>query len=100
VAQRATLSQDGVLQSLSFYVRMTGGQLRLGVYDATVRQAVLAGSLRKCHHHLTLTVAHDIHDHPPTIFREAVAAWPRLMVELGTRAGISTRTSPARAPQT
>jgi predicted O-methyltransferase YrrM len=33
----------------------------------------------------------DIHDHLPTIFAEAVAARPRLMVELGTRGGVSTR---------
>jgi chitodextrinase len=35
LAQQATLSQTATLQSLSFYVRTTGGNLRLGVYDAT-----------------------------------------------------------------
>jgi len=35
LAQKATLSQTATLQSLSFYVRTTGGKLRLGVYDAT-----------------------------------------------------------------
>jgi len=35
VAQQATLSQTATIQSLSFYVRTTGGNLVLGVYDAT-----------------------------------------------------------------
>jgi hypothetical protein len=34
-AQSAKLSQAGTLQSLSFYVRRTGGKLRLGLYDAS-----------------------------------------------------------------
>jgi predicted O-methyltransferase YrrM len=33
----------------------------------------------------------DIHDHLPTIFLEAVRAQPKLIVELGTRGGLSTR---------
>jgi cephalosporin hydroxylase len=33
----------------------------------------------------------DIHDHLGLIFAEAVAAQPRLIVELGTRGGVSTR---------
>ena len=33
----------------------------------------------------------DVHDHLGTIFGEAVATRPRLIVELGTRDGISTR---------
>lgn len=37
------------------------------------------------------SAASDIHDHLGTIFGEAVAARPRLIVELGTRDGISTR---------
>src|SRR5947209_1236539 len=37
------------------------------------------------------TAASDIHDHLPTIFGETVAVRPRLIVELGTREGISTR---------
>jgi predicted O-methyltransferase YrrM len=37
------------------------------------------------------TAGSDIHDHLATIFGEAVAAQPRLIVELGTRQGISTR---------
>src|SRR5262252_3548432 len=36
------------------------------------------------------TASSDIHDHLATIFGEAVAARPRLIVELGTRDGIST----------
>ena len=35
LVQQATLAQAGTLQSLSFYVTSAGGQLRLGVYDAT-----------------------------------------------------------------
>lgn len=35
LAQRATLTTRGTLQSLSFYVGNPDGQLRLGVYDAT-----------------------------------------------------------------
>lgn len=35
LAQQATLSQAGTLQSLSFYVTTAAGNLRLGVYDAT-----------------------------------------------------------------
>jgi hypothetical protein len=35
VAQSATLTQDGGLISLSFYVTTTGGELRLGLYDST-----------------------------------------------------------------
>jgi hypothetical protein len=35
--------------------------------------------------------ASDMHDHLGTIFREAIAARPRLIVELGTRGGVSTR---------
>jgi hypothetical protein len=34
-AQKTTLAQAAVLQSLSFYVTTAGGQLRLAVYDAT-----------------------------------------------------------------
>ena len=34
LAQQATLSQPGTLQSLSFYVTTASGNLRLGVYDA------------------------------------------------------------------
>ena len=37
------------------------------------------------------TASSDIHDHLPRIFGEAVAAQPRLIVELGTRDGVSTR---------
>jgi hypothetical protein len=37
------------------------------------------------------TASSDIHDHLPRIFGEAVAVRPRLMVELGTRDGVSTR---------
>lgn len=37
------------------------------------------------------TASSDIHDHLATIFGETVAARPRLIVELGTRDGISTR---------
>jgi hypothetical protein len=37
------------------------------------------------------TASSDIRDHLGTIFWEAVAAQPRLIVELGTRGGISTR---------
>lgn len=33
----------------------------------------------------------DIHDHLGVLFAEAVAARPRLIVELGTRGGVSTR---------
>jgi parallel beta-helix repeat protein len=35
IAQKATLSQTAVLQSISFYVRVARGNLVLGVYDAT-----------------------------------------------------------------
>jgi Right handed beta helix region/Purple acid Phosphatase, N-terminal domain/Pel9A-like, right handed beta helix region len=35
VAQSATLSTSATLQTLSFYVTTAGGNLRLGVYDAT-----------------------------------------------------------------
>ena len=35
LAQQATLGQTATIQSLSFYVRTTGGNLRLGIYDAT-----------------------------------------------------------------
>lgn len=35
LAQQATLTQAGTLESLSFYVTTAGGQLRLGVYDAS-----------------------------------------------------------------
>jgi cephalosporin hydroxylase len=46
------------------------------------------------------TSASDMHDHLGTIFREAVAARPRLIVELGTRGGISTRALLAAAELT
>src|SRR3990167_5428984 len=35
IAQQATLSQTATIQSLSFYVTTAGGDLRLGIYDAT-----------------------------------------------------------------
>jgi len=35
VAQSASLSQSGTLQSLSFYVSQASGKLRLGLYDAS-----------------------------------------------------------------
>lgn len=35
IAQRATLAQPGTLQSLSFYVTVAGGKLRLGLYDVS-----------------------------------------------------------------
>lgn len=35
LAQQATLTQSGTLTSISFYVKTAGGNLRLGVYDAT-----------------------------------------------------------------
>ena len=35
LAQKATLSQTATIQSLSFYVRVAAGNLRLGIYDAT-----------------------------------------------------------------
>lgn len=35
VTQSATLSQTATIQSLSFYVTTAGGNLRLGIYDAT-----------------------------------------------------------------
>jgi hypothetical protein len=34
LAQNATLANAGTLQSLSFYVRVIGGDLRLGIYNA------------------------------------------------------------------
>jgi hypothetical protein len=33
VAQQVTLSQSATIQSLSYYVATTGGQLRLGIYN-------------------------------------------------------------------
>jgi hypothetical protein len=36
VAQRVTLSQSATIQSLSYYVSTTGGQLRLGIYTNSV----------------------------------------------------------------
>src|SRR3990167_6710997 len=35
IAQQATLSQTATIQSLSFYVTTAGGDLRLGIYDAS-----------------------------------------------------------------
>jgi hypothetical protein len=35
LAQNATLSQTATIRSLSFYVTVAGGNLRLGIYDAT-----------------------------------------------------------------
>ena len=35
VAQNTTLSQTATIQSLSFYVTVAGGNLPLGIYDAT-----------------------------------------------------------------
>jgi hypothetical protein len=35
VVQDATLSQTATIQSLSFYVSLADGELRLGIYDAT-----------------------------------------------------------------
>src|SRR5262245_4182883 len=35
LAQQATLGQTATIQSLSFYVTTAGGNLRLGIYDAT-----------------------------------------------------------------
>jgi hypothetical protein len=35
IAQNASLAQTATIQSLSFYVTVAGGNLRLGVYDAT-----------------------------------------------------------------
>ncbi len=37
------------------------------------------------------TAASDIHDHLGTLFYETVSVRPRLIVELGTRGGVSTR---------
>lgn len=42
----------------------------------------------------------EIHDHLPTLFAEAVGAQPRLIVELGTRGGQSTRALLAAAELT
>src|SRR5258708_17983024 len=42
----------------------------------------------------------DIHDHLGTLFYETVVAGPRLVVELGTRGGLSTRALLAAAEQT
>ena len=44
--------------------------------------------------------ASDIHDHLGTLFYEAVSARPRLIVELGTRGGVSTRALLAAADVT
>lgn len=46
------------------------------------------------------TASSDIHDHLGTIFYEAVSAQPRLIVELGTRGGVSTRALLAAAEVT
>ena len=35
LAQQATLGQTATILSMSFYVRTAGGNLRLGIYDAT-----------------------------------------------------------------
>src|SRR5215471_14832452 len=43
------------------------------------------------------TTPSDIRDHIGTIFCEAIASRPRLLVELGTRGGVSTRTLLAAA---
>jgi hypothetical protein len=42
----------------------------------------------------------DIHDHLGTLFYETVVAQPRLIVELGTRGGLSTRALLAAADMT
>jgi hypothetical protein len=47
-----------------------------------------------------LTARSDIHDHLGTLFYEAVSARPRLIVELGTRGGVSTRALLAAAEAT
>ena len=46
------------------------------------------------------TVPSDIRDHTSTIFYEAISSRPRLIIELGTRGGISTRTLLAAAETT
>jgi cephalosporin hydroxylase len=46
------------------------------------------------------TASSDIRDHLGTLFFEAVAARPRLIVELGTRGGVSTRALLAAAEVT
>jgi hypothetical protein len=42
VAQPITLTQQGTLQSISFYVATVGGQLRLGLYSGVTPNALVA----------------------------------------------------------
>jgi predicted O-methyltransferase YrrM len=55
-------------------------------WHASTPHPALAGALDRW-----AGASSDIHDHLGTLFYEAVAARPRLIVELGTRGGVSTR---------
>jgi predicted O-methyltransferase YrrM len=55
-------------------------------WQASTPHPVLAAALDRW-----ARASSDIHDHLGTLFHEAVAARPRLIVELGTRGGVSTR---------
>ncbi|RAI30921.1 hypothetical protein CH340_20135 [Rhodoplanes serenus] len=83
-------------------VRRTGQKLARAMrrlaparWYASMPHPGLAGALGRF-----ATANSDIHDHLGTIFFEAVAASPRLIVELGTRGGVSTRALLAAAEVT
>lgn len=88
---------DGSVRAKHLSVKI-GRVLRRWVpmrWHASTPNPALAGALDRW-----VAASSDIHDHLGTLFYEAVAARPRLMVELGTRGGVSTRALLAAAEVT
>jgi hypothetical protein len=79
----------GRVAQTSLFMRRGGGRFRQSVYHPAMVDAVAGRRPR-----------HDISDHLGTLFFFAVDARPRLLVELGTRGGESTRALLAAASVT
>ena len=76
-----------VRQKVSDSLSLTFESWRDRGWSPSTPNPVLAGALGSW-----ATVPSDIRDHIGTIFLEAISSRPQLIIELGTRGGVSTRT--------
>jgi predicted O-methyltransferase YrrM len=81
-----------IKRDVSYRINLTLARWNDHGWHSSIPNPVLANALGPW-----ATIASDIRDHIGTIFYEAISSRPRLLVELGTRGGVSTRTLLAAA---
>jgi predicted O-methyltransferase YrrM len=91
-SSRARRLAGKIKRKLSYGINLAFERWRDHGWHSSTPNPVLARALGPL-----ATTPSDIRDHIGTIFYEAISSRPRLLVELGTRGGVSTRTLLAAA---